>query len=325
MNSLVQHIEYLLTRHDCVVVPGVGAFLNIYHSAWFDAASSTFHAPSVTVGFNPQINHNDWLLADSFSRRSGITREAALDEVHDAVRGLLFQLKSDGEVSLGNIGSLRESGGETPVFIPELTDFASDYAGLPSVDATTVDDSTEVDDSQTDEFRPAVASGVVRFIRIAACFILLIAAGVFFFIHSDRVTDDRTQYASIESGFKTYAILDALFAGEKPEIPELLIASRKHDVSAPAKPVRRTVTNQPDTALRLDGSDPYLVIVASFATRTQAETFLKQHSGQRLGVCETDGNFRIYVASAQTLSGANTSLQSPAVTARFNQAWILRR
>lgn len=323
MNSLVQHIEYLLTRHDCVVVPGVGAFLNIYHSARFDAASATYHAPSVSVGFNPQINHNDWLLADSFSRRSGITREAALDEINDAVRGLLFQLKSDGEVSLGNLGVLRESGGETPMFVPELTDFASDYAGLPTVAAQVVDEPADEVETAEDDSMQVRPNGVIRFIRIAACFILLIAAGAFFFSHSDRETEVHTQYASIDSGFKAYDIFDALFAGEELEVPELLIASRNHDISAPKKAKRSAA--MPAVSMRLDGGDPYLVIVASFATPSQAETFMKQHSGIKLGVCEADGNFRIYAASAQTLSAANAALQSPALTSRFIQAWILRR
>ncbi|MDE6547663.1 MAG: SPOR domain-containing protein, partial [Muribaculaceae bacterium] len=36
MDILPLHIEYLLTRHDCVIVPGIGAFIATETEAFID-------------------------------------------------------------------------------------------------------------------------------------------------------------------------------------------------------------------------------------------------------------------------------------------------
>ncbi|MDE6465278.1 MAG: SPOR domain-containing protein, partial [Duncaniella sp.] len=59
MINLSSHIEYLLLRHDCVVVPGLGALLVHEVHARFDADSCTFMPPSRSLGFNPAVTHND--------------------------------------------------------------------------------------------------------------------------------------------------------------------------------------------------------------------------------------------------------------------------
>lgn len=40
MTDLSEHIEHLLRRHDCVALPGMGAFLAEYSPAKVDAAAS---------------------------------------------------------------------------------------------------------------------------------------------------------------------------------------------------------------------------------------------------------------------------------------------
>jgi hypothetical protein len=62
MYSITRHIEYLVSRHDCVVVPGWGAFIAQYEPARIDAESGLIVPPSRAISFNQSVMHNDGLL-----------------------------------------------------------------------------------------------------------------------------------------------------------------------------------------------------------------------------------------------------------------------
>ena len=64
-------------HHECVVVPGFGAFMLNHESARYDAKTQRFLPPSRTLGFNPEVRHNDALLLGSISRREGVSLENA--------------------------------------------------------------------------------------------------------------------------------------------------------------------------------------------------------------------------------------------------------
>ena len=85
MFSIIEHIEYLLTRHDCVVIPGWGAFIANYDTASYDDSRKLMERPHRTIGFNANVNHNDGLLAQSLMRREGLTFDEAMRFITDSV------------------------------------------------------------------------------------------------------------------------------------------------------------------------------------------------------------------------------------------------
>ena len=58
------HISELLYRHQCVVVPGFGAFLTEETSAKIDQNNNVFYAPKKLISFNANLRNNDGLLAN---------------------------------------------------------------------------------------------------------------------------------------------------------------------------------------------------------------------------------------------------------------------
>ncbi|MDE6077369.1 MAG: hypothetical protein K2G29_06510, partial [Muribaculaceae bacterium] len=68
MNVLFRHIEFLLTRHDCVIVPGLGAFIVTSAPAVIDRASRRVSPPSRSVLFNQAVTLDDGRLANSYAR-----------------------------------------------------------------------------------------------------------------------------------------------------------------------------------------------------------------------------------------------------------------
>ena len=137
MIDIAQHIEYLLMRHDCVVVPGLGAFLVNDEPARYVAETHSFLPPSRTIGFNPEVRHNDALLSGSISRRERVSLEAARNRLDMEVASLRCQLDVCGEVPIGNLGLLvRGDSPEYPVFEPsECSLPVSRYSYFNVVDA----------------------------------------------------------------------------------------------------------------------------------------------------------------------------------------------
>ncbi len=69
MIKLILHIEHLIFRNECVIVPGFGAFIAEKVPAYINKESGTFMPPSRRLSFNPRIDHTDGMLVTSLMRR----------------------------------------------------------------------------------------------------------------------------------------------------------------------------------------------------------------------------------------------------------------
>lgn len=139
MFSIIEHIEYLTTRHDCVVVPGWGAFIANYSTARYNNDEEVMERPRRTIGFNASVTHNDGLLAHSLMRREGMSYDEAMRFIGDSVTTLGQQLSMDNEVSMGRVGIFRRNEGRYIEFVPFSHDNANDlYYGLTDLNISTV-------------------------------------------------------------------------------------------------------------------------------------------------------------------------------------------
>ena len=135
MLSIIEHIEYLITCHDCVVVPGWGAFIANYDASNYDAQASVMSRPRRAIGFNANVSHNDGLLAQSLMRREGMAYNAALRFIADSVTTFRQQLSMDSEVSMGRLGYFRRNDGRFIEFVPFYHANGSDqFYGLGDLD-----------------------------------------------------------------------------------------------------------------------------------------------------------------------------------------------
>ena len=80
MNNVVRHIEYLLTRHDCVVVPGWGAWIVQSVSAAVIGNAAPI-PPRKWLSFNAALSHNDGMLAHSLMRAEGCSYDEAMAQI----------------------------------------------------------------------------------------------------------------------------------------------------------------------------------------------------------------------------------------------------
>ena len=140
MFSIIEHIEYLITRHDCVIIPGWGGFIANYNPASYDESRMVMVHPSRAIGFNANITHNDGLLVQSLMRREGLSYDEALRFIADSVATFVQQLSMDGEVSMGRLGFFRRFQSRYIEFVPFSRAITSDqYFGLADMELKTVD------------------------------------------------------------------------------------------------------------------------------------------------------------------------------------------
>lgn len=118
MIELSRHIELLLLKHNCVIVPGLGGFVTQYVPARRVAEEQLFLPPYRSVGFNSQLNINDGLLVQSYMQAYDTTYPETIKLIDDAVRQIKAELQEKGEYSLHGIGKIVWGHGGRYDFVP---------------------------------------------------------------------------------------------------------------------------------------------------------------------------------------------------------------
>ena len=180
MFSIIEHIEYLITCHACVTVPGWGAFIANDNPAHYQQDNSSMQCPQRSIGFNSSLSHNDGLLAHSIMRREGMSYDDAMHVIDDAVTSFRQQLAKGAEVSMGKLGHFCPSG-KNVEFTPSLQGNACDYFfGLTDLEIQTVQALEQKKENVTST--PNVLQGKNLFsrkaARIAASIAVLIGLGI---------------------------------------------------------------------------------------------------------------------------------------------------
>ena len=140
MFSIIEHIEYLMSRHDCVTIPGWGAFIAQYSGACYDEGRSSLVCPRRTISFNAKLDHNDGLLAQSLMRLEGVTYDEAMRMIAAGVKSFADQLSAGCEVPMGRLGRFLRNEDDFNEFVPAGGDALIDgYYGLNDVKVLTVE------------------------------------------------------------------------------------------------------------------------------------------------------------------------------------------
>jgi nucleoid DNA-binding protein len=105
MKILIHHIENLLPEHDCVVVPGLGGFVQSETQARL-SEDGILYPGRKEICFNPRLKFNDGLLAQSYQEIHDLTFEEANQQIQQAVREIHSKLEEGKYLRIGHIGTL---------------------------------------------------------------------------------------------------------------------------------------------------------------------------------------------------------------------------
>ena len=313
MFSIASHIEYLLLSHQCVVAPGLGAFLVHESPAFYDEATGCLMPPSRTIGFNPEVTINDGLLAQSVARKERISIESARQKVESTIEAFRSQLRDSSPLPFGNLGDMSLSG-TTIIFEPSPSSAVCyRYMGLLPLPIVSQEVKSQKVHDTTPEVSRESSSVVTLGLRIAASLILvLLGCGIF--LTTDNLLGQRdSQRASLDSGLR--ASLPSVTPASIVSLPisrEIVLNIARPSETRPITPAETSIGETPGR---------YLLVVGSFPTLEAAQRYTGEDSTLR--ILEMDGRYRIYAASASTYTEAARLAED--VRDTHPSVWICRR
>ncbi len=323
-----EHIYYLICHHDCVVVPGWGAFVAQYRSAYIDSATGVIFPPSRLLGFNPAITHNDGMLASSVARRGGITYDAAVTIVAGEVNALRHQFAMDGEVAIPKLGVFRKGEEDVMLFDPFAgTETSSEFLGLTTLDIKTLAEkerqsNISMVEDETESPKNVIYLPISRNIfKIAASIMLLIGIGLV--LSTPVIVDDAVYQASISTPVVTAPQPVKL---KSTEGLELFVAMPSHDDGvAIVDTTEISTVNVVPVVAEINSAHKYCLVIASLASRELADKYISASGDDSLRLLEQDGKFRVYIATGATFSQATALMHDDAFASKYPDAWVCRR
>jgi len=338
VQNIFSHIAYLLTKHECVIIPGFGALVHSSAPARNAADEDIFSPPSVSLEFNSELKHNDGILADSVKREQKISYNDANKMVSDFSIQLTEQLKNKKEITIPQVGRFVLSEDKKINFSPaadlsanaDQFGFKNFYIPLLSEIVMPV----EKEKSEKAKDKPVVIIPFgKRLLNIAA----VAAIALIFMLLSTLSIDNRdipVQYAGIFSPYTPVTIRQTVSDDVVVEDTTGLVAPEEDMtqtvVSVPEKgnvPEPQLVEKKENPVLAVENSsDGYLIIIASFSNRRDAERGLSEFKKQfdTASILEKSGRSRIYIHSFQDKKEAERFLDKFRLeNPKHKDAWLL--
>lgn len=309
MQELALHIEYLLKSHDCVIVPGFGAFLASRRPAVY--SPERVMPSSVEVFFNPAVCNDDGLLASSFARRNRLPFEEARLRLAEETESLRSVISSFGEATIGRVGVLKSGEEGTMTFHPRNAGHIAESLGMPVISLNRIggdmvtEEKEAGEESLNREFNPDrnyyIAVNKI-FARAAACFAVVAAVALSLWFGGQTIQNEQ-QYASVVP----VSVCDKPRSAVKAERKQTVVAAEPEAVV------------QKDSAAMVDR---YFLIVASFRTQSEADRFVAQKNDARLRSVASGRMVRVAAASSPTRDNLKALMRSDRFKADYADSWI---
>ncbi len=355
--ELERHIEILLLSNDCVIVPGFGGFTANHVPAKYDDRDCVFLPPLRTLGFNPRLDKNDFLLVQSYSEAYDISYPEACTRIESDINEIRQQLSNTGSYELNDIGILRlnddgniefspcEAGLLTPNLYG-LGSFEMEYAGTQysrekdnpdNGGVVTVNVNTSplkghlTDVPGQDE--NVVANGNsdsndkvfhIKFSVVRNVCICLIAVIILFVLATPVNKNDAIRVCNIDNGIFQHLIGDGYDKIKNMQDVSLNTSVPQVEVSAiTGLPEKVSV----DTAGQQTKAEEnyFCLVLASKVAKKNAESFVSQLVNQgfdQASVLSENKSIKVIYGRYKSLNEAYNSLNRLKNNKNFYDAWV---
>ena len=317
MNNLSLHIEYLLTQHDCVVVPGWGALVVQHSHATFEAGKA-IAPPHRWLCFNSLLAHNDALLAHSVMKAEQCTYDEAMSYIGEQVAQWHDTLLQGNNLVLDNIGSFSRQENGAIIFAESVSSIINRSLTLLSTfDMPLLTDILpfEAEDITTEtithepvkiKWYSHVASAVAS---VAAIIILMLFISTP--IDNFQPTNDYAGLVAAEllSKQEAYTAIDDTISIDT--IDEILADATIEEKTE----IEEVVTPRKETAVDVATTHEtpnYILVIGSLPTRNLAEKqiaeFVEMGITEHINIYESNGRYRLYIDGYNTMQQAQQRL-----------------
>ena len=176
--NLANHINDLLYRYDCVIVPDFGGFVTNRIGAKLNSDTHTFYPPTKQIAFNSHLTHNDGLLANYIASSEQISFEKATTAISLSVIKWRNELQKKA-IQLDNLGAISLNENQQIIFEPKKeVNFLTASFGLTTIESSSIE-------RYRQEVKPLIPvvnatekKGVPTFIKYAATAAILLTLGI---------------------------------------------------------------------------------------------------------------------------------------------------
>lgn len=332
MIELSKHIECLLLRHNCVIVPGLGGFVTQYVPARYVAEEELFFPPFRSVGFNPRLTLNDGLLVQSYMQAYDTSYPETQHIVENAVAEVRAELQERGSFTFNGIGTLSLDAAGNYDFVPcEAGVLSPALYGLSSFTAKALDAPAELKKEEKARRKRrmrvvkkseksyvfSINKEVVNYVAAA------VVAVVFYFVWAAPTVSDAPSTASRAVMFGCPQA--AASAGKvQPAVPSAAVSSDSTVVPLARQGEADSVSLAPAEEKRVEGK--YTIVLASSITAKNAENFvttLKKKGYKEAEVYVKGRMTRVVYCHFPTERAAYACLDTLRGNLEFSDAWVM--
>lgn len=305
MENLLKHIAYLVEHHDCVTIPGIGAFIARENHARYDEVNGILYPPIREISFNGDITFDDGLIVTSYARQRCVNYTTALESVRCDTAILSDVLSIGGGVFIPSVGRLQKNLQGVFSFTP-----VDDHTNcLSPINVKTLYCKTE---TSTQEIvllpAPSRFNKVLhKVMKYAAMLIFMISISIVFSTPIIDVCDYSVVKADMCPFNNSVEV-----STEVDTVPEFLIA-------APADNEFVNSENLQLSDIDILCSHSYVLIIASLPTEALAEQFMKEAGDDAKGIIASGGRYRVYGETGDFPA----ELMKSSLLSRYPDAWTM--
>ncbi len=357
MFELTRHIESLLLRNDCVIVPYLGGFVTCYRPARYVEEENLYLPPTRSVSFNARLTINDGLLTQSYMQANDISFPDAQKLVEQDVAHVKEVLQQEGEFTFDGIGKLLMRLDGHYDFVPlEAGVVSPGLYGLDAVEAALLHDAHPARNRrsslwkrrhQTDKFRARTRKVGKRIGRVAfqAAAVAVVAFALYFawatpaYLSPGQTSTQATMAGNILFDTPSAASSQASGTHIRPTVSENAEAVA---TNAPTDETTRlteetnrlTETAVSPTVAEEEAATPtvqpaesgYTLVLASAISLKNAENYvqdLKQRGYEEAAVYQKRNMTRVICGRYATEKEARHALNRLNDQSEFADAWIM--
>lgn len=308
MKSIDQHITFLLSSNDCVIIPNFGAFIAEYKPATIDQSPS--NKPHKSLLFNTRLTRNDGLLINTLVENEGFNYKEAKQEIEAYVNTLNSTLEQGESYTIEGAGTLQLDKAGFIQFHEDIDNTCHlDSYGLPTVKLKKIQppkDNNAVDNKNK----------ILDYtLKTAAAVILIL---VVYLASQPSLDTSNTDQASLSFISDTPKILSEESVVKEDNTLPL------HENTPINKKPQQTEKEKPSEAY-------YHVIIGSLSTRSAAQLHLnlyrKNYPFEDITIIQGNDRFRISAAHFSQTQEASAYIKTlkHLDPSAFKSAWILHQ
>lgn len=287
MQPTNMHISQLLYEHDCLIVPGLGAFVASRVPATIDRKRGIMLPPRKEIVFNKNISHNDGLLVAYIAELHHVSTDIANSMIATWVAEINMQLQQKHSAQIDGIGILKLMGANVMLVQDKSNNYLADSYGFSQQAISIVSTKTIISDQFVHNIRNVAASVAVL------VGLLMISPET----HDTKIVGEYTQAGVVAN----------LFSTTNTQVTTESETTERQRIATP--------------------TEVYHIIVASFPNEYEADAYIKTMHNKGIDGLEKIASDKRIRISAGEFADYNVAIRNNRTfrnISGFENAWILK-